>query len=103
LHSALLLPTGAGRRFELTASENGPRTRKDAGAFFWSSCAKTAKEQTMKKQHQIDSANEPPSKKPAEVAQEDAANWLDYRGVLERVREEFQSGMTPDGVQRGFR
>jgi hypothetical protein len=103
LDSALLLPTGAGRRFELTASENGPRTRKDAGAFFWSSSRKTAKEQTMKKQHQLESNNEPPSKEPREGSQEDAANWLDYRGVLDRVREEFKSGMTPDGVQRGFR
>jgi hypothetical protein len=57
----------------------------------------------MKKQHQLESSSEPPSKEPREGNQEDAANWLDYRGVLERVREEFKSGMTPDGVQRGFR
>jgi len=28
---------------------------------------------------------------------------LDWRGVLERVREEFRSGRAPDGVQRTFR
>jgi hypothetical protein len=28
---------------------------------------------------------------------------LDWKGVLERVREEFRSGRAPDGVQRTFR
>jgi len=28
---------------------------------------------------------------------------LDWRGVLERVREEFRSGRSTDGVQRTFR
>lgn len=28
---------------------------------------------------------------------------LDWRGTLERIREEFRSGRAPDGVQRTFR
>ena len=28
---------------------------------------------------------------------------LDWKGVLERVRDEFRSGRAPDGVQRTFR
>ena len=47
---------------------------------------------------------EPESHEPGEGGPESSPREeLDWRSVLERVREEFRSGRAPDGVQRTFR
>jgi hypothetical protein len=50
-----------------------------------------------------DPVAEPESHEPGDGPESSPREELDWKGVLERVREEFRSGRAPDGVQRTFR
>ncbi len=50
-----------------------------------------------------DPAAEPESHQPEGGPESSPREELDWRGVLDRVREEFRSGKALNGVQRTFR
>jgi hypothetical protein len=57
----------------------------------------------MVKHFNSDPVAEPDSHEPGERGPDSSLPELDWRGVIERVREEFRSGRAPEGVQRTFR
>jgi hypothetical protein len=55
------------------------------------------------RQHAVRSEEASRQENPAPIPNGCPEEELDWRGTLERIREEFGGGRAHDGVQRGFR